>query len=237
MRSLTHWESVTANPIFGIGLTIVVFLLAERLWYRSRQHPLLTPVFTTVVIIATVLVLARVDYADYIGGAGYIGFLLAPATVALAVTIHRNLPLVREASLPIILSVVLGAGAGITSGYFVTVWLGGGDDLAIAMMAKSVTTPVAMALTEHAGGIPELSAAFTMVTGVLGAVGAPVLMNLMGMRDIRARGLAMGISSHGVGTAQVLIEDETEGAFSALGMALSTIAASIIMPIIVALIM
>lgn len=237
MRPLTHWDSITANPIFGIVVTILVFLIAERVWYKSRQHPLLTPVFTTVAVIATILLLAGVDYDDYIGGAGYIGFLLAPATVALAVTIYRNLPLVKEASLPIILSVTLGAGAGITSGYFVTVWLGGSDDLAIAMMAKSVTTPVAMALTEHAGGIPELSAAFTMVTGVLGAVAAPALMNLMGMKDVRARGLAMGISSHGVGTAQVLINDETEGAFSALGMALSTIAASIIMPLIVSLIM
>lgn len=231
------WEEMTANPVFGIALTLGVFLAAEKTWHRSGRHPLLTPVFTTVAVIASLLLLMGVPYEDYLAGAGYIGFLLAPATVALAVTIYRNLPLVMQASAPVLISVLTGAGAGIASGYFVTKWLGGSQDLAVAMMAKSVTTPVAMALTEQAGGIPELSAAFTMVTGVLGAVAAPTLMNWARIGDVRVRGLAMGISSHGIGTAQVLVENETEGAFAALGMALSTIAASVLIPIFVSFVM
>ena len=235
MNSRGRLGGVTANPVFGIALTLGVFLVAEKTWHRSGRHPLLTgfhhgggdrlaPAHGCAV-------------RDYLAGAGYIGFLLAPATVALAVTIYRNLPLVMQASAPVLISVLTGAGAGIASGYFVTKWLGGSQDLAVAMMAKSVTTPVAMALTEQAGGIPELSAAFTMVTGVLGAVAAPTLMNWARIGDVRVRGLAMGISSHGIGTAQVLVENETEGAFAALGMALSTIAASVLMPIFVSFVM
>lgn len=225
------WQTLTSHPTFGVVLTLGVFVVAEKLWRASGRHALLTPVFTTITVIIGVLLLLDVPYEDYMAGGGYVAFLLAPATVALAVTIYRNLPLVMQARAPIVISVLTGAGAGIAAGFLTTRLLGGSEELAVAMAAKSVTTPVAMALTEQAGGLPELAAAFTIVTGVLGAVAAPTALHLMGVRDRRIRGLAMGISSHGIGTAQALQIDETEGAFSALGMALSTVAASIIMPL------
>ncbi len=224
-------ETVTHSPLFGITLTLGVYALAELAWRRYRRHPLLTPVFVAIVVIAGLLLALDIPYAAYLEGAQYIGFVLGPATVALAVTIYRHLPLITAATVPVLASVLVGSATGIAAGYATVRLLGGDRVLAVSMMAKSVTTPVSMALSEHAGGIPELTAAFTILTGVFGAVAAPTLFTLLGIHDRRVRGLAMGVSSHGIGTARALDEDPTEGAFSALGMALSTIAATILMPI------
>jgi len=117
----------------------------------------------------------------------------------------------------------------------VTLALGGSGQLALTMAPKSATTPIAIALAESVGGLPALTAVLTVLTGVLGAVAGPRVLTLLGVRDPRIRGFAIGISSHGIGTSRALQESSLEGAFSGLAMALSALTTAVALPLILAL--
>jgi putative effector of murein hydrolase len=96
---------------------------------------------------------------------------------------------------------------------------------------------VAIALSETAGGLPSLTAVLTILVGILGAVAGPAVLTLLRVRDLRARGLALGAVSHGIGTSRALLEDETEGAFAGLSMGLTALATSIVLPVVVAVLL
>jgi predicted murein hydrolase (TIGR00659 family) len=176
-----------------------------------------------------------VDYDDYMRGGSVIALLLGPATVALAWPLHLEMGLVRRAVVPILGAVAVGSGVAIVVAVVTTELLGGADDLALSMAPKSTTTPVAIALADSIGGIPALTAVLTVLTGVVGAVLGPRLLSLLRIHDRTVRGLAVGTSSHGIGTAQMIQESRTEGAFSGLAMALTALATSVWLPVLVPL--
>jgi predicted murein hydrolase (TIGR00659 family) len=179
-----------------------------------------------------VLLATGVDYADYFAGAQYIGFLLGPATVALALPLHRQARHIRRSAVPILVSVVAGAVSAIVTSMLVTRALGGSDQLALTMAPKSATTPIAIALAEASGGLPALTAVLTVLTGVLGAVAAPRVLTLLGVTDARVRGFAIGMSSHGIGTSRAFHDSALAGAFSGLAMALNALATAIALPLL-----
>jgi putative effector of murein hydrolase len=164
-----------------------------------------------------------------------IALLLGPATVALAWPLHLEMALVRRAAVPILGALAVGSGLAIVVAVTTTKLLGGTDELALSMAPKSTTTPVAIALSETIGGLPALTAVLTVLTGVVGAVLGPRLLSLLRVRDKVVRGLAVGAASHGIGTAQMIQESRTEGAFSGLAMALTALATSIWLPLLVPL--
>ena len=125
-------------------------------------------------------------------------------------------------------AVLVGAFFSVLSGYWVTVLLGGSAELAASMAPKSSTTPIAMALAEQVGGLAPLAVLFVMVAGLSGAEIGPKVLDLVDVRDPRARGLAMGVASHGVGTSRAFQEGQTQGAFSGLAMGLTGLAVSVI---------
>lgn len=226
------WRWLLSSPLFGITLTLVAYRVARALWEAARRTPLLNPVLVAIVLTAATLLLLGVDYEDYMVGGQYIALLLGPATVALALPLYREATLVREAAVAILTGVVLGSLVSITVAYGVTQALTGDTDLALSMAPKSATTPVSIVLAETAGGVPALTAVFTILAGVLGAVVGPGLLSLLRLRDPRVRGLAIGAASHGIGTARALEEDETEGAFSALAMGLNALATALLLPLV-----
>lgn len=225
------WAWLETSPIFGLTLTLVAYELARRLWERTGRHALLNPVLVAIVLAGGALVLLGVEYRDYLEGGRYLLFLLGPATVALALPLHYEARLVKRAALPVLLGIVVGAGVSIVVAYTVTKGLGGSEQLALSMAPKSATTPVSIALSETVGGAPALTAVFTIIAGVLGAVAGPALLSLARFRDLRVRGLALGASSHGIGTARALEEHRTEGAFAGLGMGLNALATALLLPL------
>lgn len=227
------WTAVSTSPVFGIVVTLGAYQLARTLWRRSGNSPWANPVLVAIALVAVLLWLTGVDYDTYLKGGSVIALLLGPATVALAWPLYLELALVRRAALPILLGVVAGAGVAVAVAYTSTRVLGGSEELALSMAPKSATTPVALALSESVGGIPALTAVLTVLTGVVGAVVGPRVLTLLRARDPVVRGLAVGVSSHGIGTAQMIQESRTEGAFSGLAMALSALATSIWLPVLV----
>lgn len=222
------WEWLSTSPLFALTLTVGLYWAADKLWERAGRNPLLTPLLVATAIICVVLVVFRIDYAAYASGAGILTFLLGPATVALAMPLHRQASHVKEAAPMVLGAVVVGAFFSVLSGYWVTRWLGGDEVLAASMAPKSATTPIAMALAEQIGGLAPLAVLFVMVAGLSGAVIGPKILDWVGVSDPRARGLAMGVAAHGVGTSRAFQEGQTQGAFSGLAMGLTGLTISVI---------
>lgn len=226
------WVYLSASPLLHLTLTLAAFQAGTWVYSKSNLNPLLNPVFIAVVIIVAVLLATRTDYYDYFEGAQFVHFLLGPATVALAIPLFRQFEKVRRSAIAIIASVVTGSVTAIASALGVGYVLGASSDALISLAPKSVTAPVAMGISEQLGGLPSLTAVLVIVTGILGAMIGPVILNLIGVKDWPARGLAIGTASHGIGTARALQINELAGAFSGLAMGLNALATAILLPII-----
>lgn len=215
---------------------VLVTLLTYRagIWLRtvSGAHPLAQPALVAIIGTAAWLVALGVDHADYAEAATVISFWLAPATVALAIPLHRQFSRLKGVVLPLLLGIPLGAAASILIGYGAVHLFGGDEQLALTMAPKAATSPVAIVLSEQVGGIAPLTAVLAICVGILGAVAGPTVLTLARVRDRRARGIAMGNVSHGIGTSRSLLDDETEGAFAGLSMALSALATSLLLPVV-----
>lgn len=231
------WDWVVRSPVFLLLLTLVGYRLGRELKDRTGGHPLAQPVLVAIVVVGTTISLVDVDYADYRSGTELIAFWLGPATVALAVPLHRQARRLRGFVVPMLVAIPLGAVVSITTGVLLVRVLGGGELLARTMAPKAATTPVSIALSDGIDGLPPLTAVLTIVAGILGAVAGPTVLTLLRVRDRRARGLALGAVSHGIGTSRALVEDETEGAFAGLSMGLTALATSILLPVLVALLL
>ncbi len=229
------WQWLVGSPLFGVTLTLVAYAAARELWQRTGRHPSLNPVLVAVVLVGATLLLLGVDYEEYMVGGRYIAFLLGPATVALALPLHYESRLVRKAAVPILLGIAVGAVVSIVVAVTVTRALGGDEVLVLSMAPKSATTPVSIALSESIGGVPALTAVFTILAGVLGAVAGPAVLSLLRFRDVRVRGLALGSVSHGIGTSRALTDHRTEGAFAALAMGLTALATAVLLPVVLLL--
>ena len=229
------WEAVSTSPVLGVALTLAAYQLARTLWLRAGNHPGVNPVLIAIVLVGLVLWATGIDYDTYLRGGSVIALLLGPATVALAWPLHLEMALVRRAVVPILVSIAVGSAVAIVVAVTATLALGGDEELARSMSPKSTTTPVAIALAGTIGGIPALTAVLTIITGITGAVVGPRVLSLLRVRDRTVRGLAVGVSSHGIGTAQMIQESRTEGAFSGLAMALTALATSIWLPVLVPL--
>ena len=226
------WEWVRTSPIFLLALTVGAYQAGCWLRERTGGHPLAQPVLVAVVAVAAGITLLDVDYGVYRDATELIAFWLGPATVALAIPLHRQWHRLRGLVVPLAVAVCLGAVVSVTSAALIVRAAGGGDLLARTAAPKATTTPVAIALADGLGGIAPLAAVLAILAGILGAVAGPAVLDLLRVRDPRARGIALGSVSHGIGTGRLLHDDETQGAFSGLAMGLTALATSALMPVL-----
>ena len=236
MRLHETWDWVTHSPVFFLLVTLAGYELGRTLRARTA-HPLAQPVLVAVVLVVAVISGLHIDYRTYRSGAGLIAFLLGPATVALAIPLHRQTHRLRGVVGPMLVALVAGSVVSVASGIVLVRLLGGSEALARTMGPKSTTTPVAIALADRFDGIPELAAVFAIIVGTLGAVLGPTLLDRLRIGDPRARGLAVGAVSHGIGTARMLHESPVEGAFAGLSMGLTALVTCIVMPLLVPLLL
>ncbi len=174
-------------------------------------------------------------YATYFEGAQFVHFLLGPATVALALPLFDNLSHLRRVLVPVLASLVVGSVVATFSALLIASWMGVDDLLLVSLAPKSATAPVAIGISQELGGSPTLTAVLVILTGITGAVLATPLLNMLGVKDWRARGFAVGLVSHGIGTARALQVHPTAGAFAGLGMATNAVATAILAPLILGL--
>ena len=154
---------------------------------------------------------------------------------SLAVPLYRQLGRLRRLWLPVAVAVVVGVTVAALSAVAIAALLGGSVETQLSLAPKSVTAPVAMGIAEKLGGLPSLTAVLVVATGILGAVTGTRLLSWCGVRDDAVRGIAMGVTSHGIGTARAFQVSPAMGAFSGLGMALSAFATALLVPWLVRL--
>ncbi|MDX1594374.1 MAG: LrgB family protein [Gammaproteobacteria bacterium] len=229
------WVYLAASPLLWLSVTLVAYLAAFGLYRAAGDNPLLNPVALAVLLLIGVLLATGTPYAIYFEGAQFVHFLLGPATVALAVPLYRQLGRLRRLWLPVGIAVIVGVAVATLSAVGIAALLGGGVETRLSLAPKSVTAPVAMGIAEKIGGLPSLTAVLVVATGILGAVFGTRLLAWCGVHDDAVRGIAMGVTSHGIGTARAFQVSPAMGAFSGLGMALSAFATALLVPWLVRL--
>lgn len=225
-------EWVRDSPLLMLTLTVAAYQLGCVLRARTGGHPLAQPVLVAMVVVGAGVLALDIDYADYRSDTELIAFWLGPATVALAIPLHRQAKRLRGLVVPMLVGVGVGAIVSVTTGALLVRAAGGDDLLARTVAPKATTTPVAIALADGLGAIAPLTAVLAILAGVLGAVIGPAVLTLLRVRDPRVRGLALGSVSHGVSTARLLHDDETQGAFAGLAMGLTALVTSTAMPVL-----
>jgi predicted murein hydrolase (TIGR00659 family) len=222
-----------STPLPGLLLTVLTYALFSALQNRVRGHALANPVAWSILALVAFMKMTDLPYATYFRSAHILHFLLGPATVALAIPLARELPRLRALVLPVIAGLVAGNLTAILSAIFLGKLLGASAQVTLSLAPKSVTTPIAMGISEKIGGAPSLTAVFVIATGVIGAVLGPFVLTRLGVLDPFMRGTAMGVGCHGLGTARIYQESSEAGAYSGLAMGLSGLLTSISLPFLV----
>ncbi|WP_074013113.1 CidB/LrgB family autolysis modulator [Candidatus Sodalis sp. SoCistrobi] len=215
--------------IWSLPLTLGVFFASRRLAGWARM-PLLNPLLVSMVVIIALLLATDIPYERYFAGSKILNDLLQPAVVALAYPLYEQLHQIRARWKSIISICFAGSVTAMVSGAAIALWLGVSPQMAASIMPKSVTTPIAMAVSQSIGGIPAVTAVCVIFVGILGAVFGHSLFKLLRISTRAARGLAMGTASHALGTARCAEVDFQEGAFSSLALVICGIITSLIAP-------
>lgn len=224
------WVYLSATPLLGLTVTLVVYSLAFQIYRRFSFNPLANPVALSIVLLATLLWATQTPYAVYFEGAQFVHFLLGPATVALAVPLFEQLARLKRLWLPLLGALVVGTLAATLSAVGLASLLGASRATLASLAPKSVTTPVAMGIAEQLGGLPSLTAVLVVSTGIVGAATGRFLFDAMRIRDPSVRGFALGTAAHGIGTARAFQVSEEMGAFAGLAMGLAALFSALVLP-------
>jgi predicted murein hydrolase (TIGR00659 family) len=226
------WVYLSASPLLGLTLTLLAYQGAVWINKRCGGHPLANPVLLAVIVLVALLWATGTPYATYFDGAQFVHFLLGPATVALAIPLYAQFHRLKRMAGPLLVALVAGSLTAALSAVLLGKLLGASDATLISLAPKSVTTPIAMGIAERLGGLPSLTAVLVILTGIVGAVGAQWLYALLKCRDPAVRGFALGVASHGIGTARAFQLGEQTGAFSALAMGLNGLLTAALLPVL-----
>lgn len=222
------------NKYFLIALTLCIFTGARMLQKRTGLK-LLNPILISIFLLICILTGAGIDYDTYNEGGQYIDFWLKPAVVALGVPLYRQLETIKKQVLPLLAAELAGCIAGIVSVVVVARLLGASDEVIISLAPKAVTTPIAMEISGTTGGIPSLTAAVVVCTGIFGAIAGFTMVRMSRIRSQIASGLSIGTASHAVGTSAAMERSRRYGAFSSLGLTLNGLLTALLTPLLLRL--
>lgn len=223
---------LAGKGVFWLAATLIAYAGARALQKRLGGTPIANSVLIATAPLIAILVASNTSYADYSIGGSVLLWLLGPATVALAVPLYRNFSEVRGALVPLSVALVVCSLVAVISAIGIAYAMGASPETIRSLAPKSVTTPIAMGIAVEIGGVPELTAAFVIITGIVGAVFASAVFNFIGIRDARARGFATGVVAGGIGTARAFQESFLSGTFSGIGMTLNGIVTAILLPLL-----
>lgn len=217
-------------------MTFGIFFLSRKLQQRTKII-LLNPILITIALMIVFLKLCKIEYETYEEAGKYIDFWLKPAVVALGVPLYQQLKSIKKQIIPIILSQLAGCVIGIVSVTLIAKLLGASQEVILSLAAKSVTTPIAIEVTKAIGGIPSLTAAVVIVTGLFGGIAGYKILNICKVDSQIAQGISMGTASHALGTSIAMEKNPKHGAYASLGLTINAIFTALLTPSIISLIM
>lgn len=222
------------NKIVLLTLTFAVFLGAGRLQRRTGLT-VFNPILLSIIVIIAILSVFDIPYERYRESGDYIDFWLKPAVVALGVPLYRQLEAIKKQLLPLLLSELAGCVAGVISVVLVADLLGASHQVVMSLAPKAVTTPIAMEVAGALGGIPPLTAAVVICTGIFGGMTGFKIIKMSHISSSIAGGLALGTAAHAVGTSVAMEKSYRYGSFSSLGLTVNGLLTALLTPFILSL--
>lgn len=223
------------DKFFLLAVTFVFYIGARKL-QRVTGLVLINPILVSIAAIICFLLLFDIDYSTYRKGGEYIDFWLKPAVVALGLPLYKQLPTIKKQILPLLISELCGCVAGIVSVVAIAKLLGASHEVIMSLAPKAVTTPIAMEVSGAVGGIPALTAAVVVCTGIFGGMAGFKIMRMSRIKSPIAQGLSIGTAAHAVGTSAAMERSERYGAFSSLGLTLNGLLTAMLAPFVLHLI-
>lgn len=223
--------NLIATPMFGIMISLIAFEIGCIL-YKKTKLAIFNPLFTSIILVIAFLLIFNIKPSDYDRGGQFISFFLSPATVILAVPLYKKIKLLKAHAFPIIAGISVGSMVGVVVIILLCHLFGLAKPLDVSMIPKSITVPIGVEVSKQLGGIPAITAAAIILTGIIGAVIGPYVCKLFGIKDSVAIGVAIGTASHAVGTTKAIELGEIEGAMSSLSIGVAGIITVFVAPII-----
>ncbi|MBF4695320.1 LrgB family protein [Fusibacter ferrireducens] len=222
------------SPVLGMLLTIVSFQIGLMI-KKKTQSDLANPLLIAMILIISFLLITHTPYNTYKIGGDMIHFFLSPLTVALGLMLYRQRHVIEK----YFFSLIIGICSGIFASFFTLKILGDWfqlpQELIHSLYPKSITTPMAISLSEMIGGYPSITVIMVIITGITGAFFAPFMLKFFPFLNSIACGIGIGTSSHAIGTSKALEMGETEGALSGTAIGLCGILTVIIVPFLIKL--
>lgn len=221
-----------ASSQTALLVLVIACYLASKYIYDKFRFPLFHPIILSILGIGVYLFAFDIEYAVFMDKVEIFDYMLGMSVVALGYLLYEHLALIRSNAMPILVAVMLGSIVGVLSVVWIAQLMGATREIVASLQPKSVTTPIALVVSNASGGIASLTSIVVIVVGIFGGVAAPTILKLFGITNPVASGLSMGAAAHGLGTARALEIGAVEGAVSGLAIALMGLATAIVIPII-----
>ncbi|MBR2515054.1 MAG: LrgB family protein [Halomonas sp.] len=224
-------STLTATPLFAVGLTLAAFLLGSALFNRLNKPSWLPAILIAALLLAATLAVFGVPYATYQQGAAWLTILLGPATVALGMPLYQQLPRIHELWRPLVVCLPIAAMLAACYALLIGWLMGSSEQILASIAAKSVTAPIAIGITEQLGGSVALLMGALLMTGVVTIPFVSLGAKLLNIDDERIIGFSLGLNGHAIGTVRAFELSPTAGAFASLGMSLTGILTALLLPL------
>ena len=208
---------LSGSAAWGVMLTLAAFALGTLI-NRATGKAIFNPLLLGSIFVIILLSVLNIPYADYKASASPVNYLLLPATISLAIPLYEKWDLLKENAAAIIAGISVGTLVSLGSALALALALGLTREQYATLLPKSVTTPIAISVSQAHGGIGPITVVAVLITGIFGSIAAPLLIKLFRVKDPMTAGLAIGACSHAVGTSKALELGETEGAMSGLAI-------------------
>ena len=219
------------SPLFAITAVLAAYQLAVWLYETSNRLVWLHPTISGALLVAALLASLDIDYHRFSDAAYWLTFWLGPATVALAIPLYQQWHLIRKMAGPLLLTLIAGAAFACLSAVAIAWYLGGSEITLLSLSAKSVTTPIAIGISESVGGLATITASAVILTGIVGIVFVNLTMKLCRIDDDHIWGFCLGLSAHAIGTARAFERSPVAGAFSSLALCLTGSYSAVFIPL------
>lgn len=213
-------KELFATPIFALLISILAYEIGIYI-NRKTKIALFNPLMIAILLVIVTLLVLKIPLEDYKKGGDFISMFLTPATVILAVPLYKNMNSLKKDYIAIFGGVIIGCITAIVSVWALAKAFGLPRELLASLIPKSITTPLGIELSNQIEGIPSVTVATIIITGIFGAVFAQWVLKICRITDKTAKGIAIGTSAHALGTTKAVELGETEGAMSGLAIGLA----------------
>lgn len=219
-----------------LAFTLAIYMLSKKI-YKVQPRIYLSPLLITPIVLVLCLLAVKIPYASYNNGGKLLSTLLQPATVAFAVPLYKNFKVLKKHAVEIVVSVVSGSVAAMISSAFLAKWMHLDSSLINSLIPRSVTTPIAMSVSQVIGGVPNITAVFVIITGILGTMIGPSILKIFRIENEVARGVLLGTSAHGTGTSKAFELSSLTGTISSISMILAALVTLGVAPLFISLVL